>query len=78
MALPVYPPLDASPGAAAKKQPAAAIPAIQQALPSEARAALMTAIGELKVTAYRNGLTDTVLDEELRYRAYEERQGGIR
>ena len=46
--------------------------------PAEPRAALMDAIGALKVTAHRNGLTDLVLNEELRYRALEERQGGIR
>ena len=45
---------------------------------SDARIALMQAIGELKVTAHRNGLTEIVLDEELRYFATEERQGGIR
>lgn len=45
---------------------------------SDARIALMQAIGELKVTAHRNGLTGIVLDEELRYFATEERQGGIR
>lgn len=38
----------------------------------------MAAIGRLKVVAYRNGLTDAVLDEELRYSAQEEREGGIR
>ena len=45
---------------------------------SDPRTALMQAIGELKVTAYRNGLTEIVLDEELRCFATEERQGGIR
>ncbi len=45
---------------------------------SDPRMTLMQAIGELKVTAHRNGLTEVVLDEELRYFATEERQGGIR
>ena len=45
---------------------------------AEPRMALMDAIGALKVMAHRNGLTDVVLDEELRYRAQEEWQGGVR
>ena len=47
-------------------------------LASDSRSALMQAIGQLKVIAHRNGLTEAVLDEEMRYLASEERQGGIR
>ncbi len=46
--------------------------------PPDPAKALMDAIGRLKVIAHRNGLTDAVLDEELRYSAQEEREGGIR
>lgn len=45
---------------------------------ADPRTALMQAIGELKVTSHRNGLTDAVLEEELRAFATEERLGGIR
>lgn len=49
------------------------------AAPASSPAAdFMAAVGRLKVVAYRNGLTDAVLDEELRYSAQEEREGGIR
>ena len=43
-----------------------------------ARTALLEAIGALKVVAARNGLTDALIEEELRYMAAEERQGGIK
>lgn len=59
--------------------PASALTPSPVAAPASSPAAdLMAAIGRLKVVAYRNGLTDAVLDEELRYSAQEEREGGIR
>lgn len=65
--------------AATRTELGAMVSAILRArVASDPRMALMQAIGELKVTAHRNGLTEVVLDEELRYFATEERQGGIR
>ena len=43
-----------------------------------APAVLMAAIGQVKITAHRNGLTDALLDDELRHDATQQRQRAIR
>ena len=45
---------------------------------SDPRAALLTAIGQIKVAAHRNGLTDALLDDELRHNAAALRRVAIR
>lgn len=39
---------------------------------------LMAAIGQVKITAHRNGLTDALLDDELRHDAAQQRQSAVR